>query len=63
MFSGMLYEKDAKCRSAKRYNHQKGFQRKMVAYAHVTKDNVLVEFHPKHIFTNYQSLFYIIGIV
>ena len=33
-----------KKRAKKRYNHRKGFQRKMVEYKRVTHDNVYIEF-------------------
>ena len=44
MFLGMKYEECGKKRSCKRYNHRKGFQRKMIECKRVTHDNIFIEF-------------------
>ena len=42
---GLQFEKCAKKRAGKRYNHQKGFQRKLQEYKTVTGDDALLTLH------------------
>ena len=42
---GTMYDKHPKSRASKRYNHLKGFQRKMFELKTVTGDDVLLELH------------------